>query len=111
MPVPWYLEARRESVENRTYQTQTTNLGDDYEIRAPIGLAPERPEWALVFNGTYAQIQEHIQFLDERGGTASFTFLHPDTGAALRVVCEKWRQRPGRGPWRILDATFRVVKT
>lgn len=111
MPSPIFrFNGTQDSGERRNYDTTTIKFGGRYEQRLRNVPQTQMRSWDMTFNLRASQVSEAVEFLDGRGGVASFLFPDPRTGVLRDVVCEEWAVRPIRGTTRhLLQARFREV--
>ena len=60
-----------------THRTLKAKFGDGYEQAAGDGINPKQSDWNLTFDGTRAEIEDVIAFLDAHGEWKRFEWTDP----------------------------------
>ncbi|MEI9600097.1 phage tail protein (plasmid) [Moellerella wisconsensis] len=96
-----------ESRKNFKTNVDKQVFDDGYEQRYSSGFNWRKLEWSLVFEGSYALIDEIDNFLFEHGGKNSFKWVSPDKKSYI-IVCDEFNVVKNQGT-KILTASFRQV--
>ncbi|WP_268247083.1 phage tail protein [Jeongeupia chitinilytica] len=74
---------------DKTPRTRSVQFGDGYEQRRNDGLNPILQSWTLGFQRSKPDIQQIDDFLTDKAGITSFSWLDLDD-KPVRVKCAKW---------------------
>lgn len=92
-------------VGQATLAVRKSPFGDGYTQRVPKGINNKSQSWPMQFAGSEAEMQEIVDFLDEKAGAEAF-FWTPPLGMQGLYVAEQYSPSPVGGDTFTVSVTF-----